>query len=127
MKVLVLDDDDITLYSIGFRLSKSGHQAIMAHTASEAFELLKKEKPDVVIADIMMPYMSGLEFLSVLQLEMGKKIPTIVISALNDREVINKSFQLGASDYIVKPVKTEDLQRCLHKIESQQKSYTEKV
>jgi DNA-binding response OmpR family regulator len=109
MKILVIDDDEFILKILAMRLKKEGHVPIVASKAQDALKIIYKEEPDLIISDIMMPYMSGLELLNLVNVQLLRHIPIILMSALSNKEVIDTSLQLGAYDYIVKPLRMKEL------------------
>ena len=83
-------------------------EVITSTDGREAMDLIKSQEPDLVISDIMMPFMSGLELLELIKAEQ-KKIPVILVSALDDVEVIQTAIGMGADDFVIKPVKMDEL------------------
>lgn len=63
MKILVAEDDELMLKMLEFRLKKDGHEVIVTHDGREALDKIEELVPDLVITDIMMPYLSGLEII----------------------------------------------------------------
>src|SRR5260370_41735029 len=104
-EILVVDDDDLirdTLYD----LPSPEYQCQTAETAEKALTRLEAETFDVVLTDISMPGLSGLELLgSVLQ--MYPKTPVIIISGISDQEHAEGLIKLGAFDYLLKPFRRE--------------------
>ncbi len=115
MKILVVDDEEMSIKLIEFQLKKDNHEVISTTDGREAVEMIKTEKPDLVISDIMMPFMSGLELLEIIKAE-NKKIPVILISALDDVEVVQTAIGMGADDFIIKPVKVDELTLRIHRV-----------
>ena len=101
-KILVVDDeDDVRLFLQDF-LSERSLQVEGAGSGEEALTKIAKNEPDIVLLDVMMPGMDGLQCLE----EIKKKSPNltvIMITALKDETRINKAKKLGAQNYIVKP------------------------
>lgn len=108
MKILVVDDEEMSIKLIEMQLMKDNHQILTSTDGREAVDIIKNEQPDLVISDIMMPFMSGLELLEIIKVE-NKKIPVILISALDDVEVVQTAIGMGADDFIIKPVKMDEL------------------
>lgn len=104
MKIMIIDDDEFTLKTMSLKLTKKGYEVVTACNADEALHSIPKQHPDLIIADVMMPYMSGLEFLNLLNFEYLEGIPVMMMSSLKNIEVVNLSLDLGAKDYIQKPV-----------------------
>ena len=115
MKILVVDDEEMSIKLIEIQLKKDSHEVISTTDGREAVEMIKMEKPDLVISDIMMPFMSGLELLEIIKAE-NKKIPVILISALDDVEVVQTAIGMGADDFIIKPVKVDELTLRIHRV-----------
>ncbi len=110
MKILICEDEEIMLTALEFRLRKQGFTVIKAENGRKAIEALKEDKPDLMIADIMMPHVSGLELIKFLRNDLGDtKMPIIVISAMEHDDVILEAFRLGATDFITKPFKPQEL------------------
>ncbi len=108
MKILVVDDEEMSIKLIEMQLLKDNHEVLTSTDGREAVDIIKNEQPDLVISDIMMPFMSGLELLEIIKVE-NKKIPVILISALDDVEVVQTAIGMGADDFIIKPVKMDEL------------------
>lgn len=109
MKVLVCEDEEIMLTALEFRLKKQGYTVKIAENGMKALELLESFTPDIIVADVMMPLMSGLELVDHLRNVLKNNIPVIIISALELDEVILEAFRLGANDFITKPFKPSEL------------------
>ena len=116
MKILVIDDDQITLDSISFFLKKEGFEVFKALDSYLALEILEKFKMDLIICDIMLPNLSGLGLLSLLKNFYLEKTPVLLISSLDQKEVLLSSMNLGAQDYLVKPINFEELISKIKKI-----------
>ncbi len=108
MVILVAEDDELILRTIEHKLLKEGYEVILSRNGNEAIEQLKKTVVDLIITDIMMPFASGVEILSAMN-SIGKKIPVIMLSSMGQEEVILNAFDLGASDFIVKPFSPNEL------------------
>ncbi|MCZ2223072.1 MAG: response regulator [Chitinophagales bacterium] len=80
MKILIAEDEPLMSTALEKKLLSDGHQVIAASDGRIALELLKKQLPDLIITDIMMPYTSGLELIGVVRAEFKHKIPIIVLS-----------------------------------------------
>ena len=106
MKVMVVEDDPVSLELIQTILKENDYEVVTAESGGEAITMLKAEEPvDIIVSDIMMPVMSGFQLVTYLNADAQfKKIPVILCSALNDIESVKKGLNLGAVDYIVKPV-----------------------
>jgi DNA-binding response OmpR family regulator len=110
MKILIADDELIMLKIIELRLKKDGHEVIVTSNGQEALEQIKLQDPDMIIADIMMPFTSGLEIVSVVkQNNTYRKVPIIILSSMGQENVVLEAFKLGADDYITKPFSPNEL------------------
>jgi DNA-binding response OmpR family regulator len=108
MKVLIVDDEEMAIKLVEHQMKLDGFEVITSTDGREAMDLIKSQEPDLVISDIMMPFMSGLELLEMIKAEQ-KKIPVILVSALDDVEVIQTAIGMGADDFVIKPVKMDEL------------------
>jgi DNA-binding response OmpR family regulator len=108
IKVLVVEDNPLMLKTIEMKLKKDGYETICCSDGKTALEKLASEMPDIVLTDIMLPYVSGLEIITVVK-AMEKKIPVIIFSSLGQEDVVEEAFSLGADDYITKPLSLTEL------------------
>lgn len=109
MKILICEDEEIMLTALEFRLKKQGFEVIRAEDGQVAIDKIRVEDPDLIIADIMMPHVSGLELITFVRQDLRKDTPVIVISALELDEVVLEASRLGANDFISKPFKPIEL------------------
>lgn len=106
MKSTILIVDDILLNRIMLEklILELGHRVLMAENGQVALELIMKDKPDLILLDIIMPVMNGFEMLMSLQSDKNlSSIPVLIISAVDDMDDIVKGIELGAADFLVKP------------------------
>ncbi|GAB4216257.1 MAG: response regulator transcription factor [Synechococcales cyanobacterium] len=116
-RILVVDDDATILLSLTRYLKKQGYQVYSGASGAEGLVLFSQESPDVIISDVMMPDMDGLEFCRRLrQLRGGELVPFIFLSAKGELDDRVHGYELGADDYITKPFEPREL---LAKIEAQ--------
>ena len=108
MKILVAEDDAIMLATITQQLKQEGFNVTAANNGREAIQIFETLNPDFVITDIMMPFTSGLEFVNIIR-NKSDKIPIIVLSALDEEDTVLEAFNLGADDFLTKPVKPGEL------------------
>ncbi|MCS7052312.1 MAG: response regulator [Ignavibacterium sp.] len=106
LKALVIDDDPTITKVVARVLIKRMQMDVKeANSAKDALSHLEQEIPDIIIVDYMMPIMTGKDLITLLKAdEKFKNIPIIVLSALNDPEIIKDIFSLKVDDYILKPV-----------------------
>lgn len=115
MKVLIVDDEEMAIKLVEHQMQLEGFKTFTTTDGREAIEIIKNEIPDLVISDIMMPFMSGLELLEYIKTE-AKKIPVILVSALDDVEVIQTAIGMGADDFVIKPVNMDELSLRIKKV-----------
>jgi len=109
MKVLICEDEEIMLTALQYRLRKHGFEIVVAKDGKEALEMIQQDPPNVLIADIMMPYMSGLELVEYVRQNLKSTLPIIIISALEQDDTVLEAFRCGVNDFIVKPFKPIEL------------------
>jgi DNA-binding NtrC family response regulator len=101
-KILVVDDERFITWSLKQHLEKEGYEAVSAESGEEAIELFKEEIPDIVILDIHLPGISGLETLEAIK-KINKDVIGIIITAHGDIETAVSAIKLGAYDFVEKP------------------------
>lgn len=115
-KILVVDDEPHIQKLIALRLKVNRFQVFTAGNGVEGLEIAKREKPDLILLDIMMPKMNGYEFLQKLKtMPSVRIIPIIMFTAKASQEDVDRAIALGAIDYVIKPF---DADRLLSKIYS---------
>jgi two-component system alkaline phosphatase synthesis response regulator PhoP len=103
-KILVIDDEEDILELVGFNLSKEGFRVIPASTGEKALDLVKSEIPDLIVLDLMLPGIDGLEFARRLKSEDDfPRIPIVMLTAKGEEADIVSGLELGADDYVTKP------------------------
>lgn len=106
-KVLIADDDKALLTVLADSFTLEGFNILKATNGQEALDVALREHPDIILLDILMPVMDGLEMLEKLRRdEWGKFVDVILLTNLNDAERVAKAAQEGAFDYLVKSDKT---------------------
>lgn len=100
-KILVVDDELLVLATTSMGLQQIGYDVIQADSGAWALQVCQQEKPDLVLLDICMPTMSGIEVAKVLD---ELNIPFIFLSAYSDEEMIQSAAAVGALGYLVKPL-----------------------
>src|SRR5579871_1058086 len=105
-KVLCIEDDRETAALIAEELAERGYDVHIAHDGREGFSAILKLMPDLVLSDISMPVMSGFELLERLTAlaPRFRNMPFVFLTALTDRDTELKGRQLGADDYVTKPI-----------------------
>lgn len=109
MKILAVDDNIINLATIEQEL-KDKYEVITVNSGVRAIRYLNKDKPDLVLLDVQMALMDGIETLKEMRtMENGATIPVIMLTSKKDRETVIEGSKLGILDYVVKPFDTQDL------------------
>jgi CheY-like chemotaxis protein len=115
--ILVVDDQPINVQLLKRKLEREGIQVTTAYNGIEALELVKRAKPDLILLDVMMPDMDGIEVCQRLQAdEQTRSIPIIFITARTTKEGKIEGLSVGAVDYITKPI---DLDETLARVQTQ--------
>jgi DNA-binding NtrC family response regulator len=107
-RILVVDDDDSLRRVTQFQLAQAGYQVSAAGSGMAALTALEKASFDLVVTDLNMPGMSGMDFLRTLRAE-NREIPIIIVTAYGSIESAVEAMKAGAYDYITKPVNNEEL------------------
>lgn len=108
--ILVADDEPINRALIQRRLERAGYRVLTAQNGREAVEKARSERPDLIILDVMMPVMDGLEACQLIKGdEATRDTPVIFLSARDETDIKVSGLSLGANDYISKPFKAEEL------------------
>lgn len=124
VNILVFDDDRIVATSLTASLEEQGFRAFSATTFEDAKHILEKENIHIVITDLNMPQINGLEFLQFVN-KYFPKIATIVITAYGSVETAVAALKMGAHDYITKPIDDEQLRASIQRAINQQKILAE--
>ena len=118
-KVLVVDDNEDIRGLLSLVLQNEGYEVFAAEDGAQALEKTYEEKPDLILLDVMMPGLSGLEVLSTIREHKDKKVnqvPIMMITAKSTIDDIDAAVELGASSYIVKPFRPANLAEKVHAI-----------
>jgi DNA-binding response OmpR family regulator len=102
MKILIAEDDTLTSKTMELCLKRDGYELICCLDGLDAMEKIELCNPDLVIVDIMLPYISGLEIIGKLK-QSGNPVPIIVVSAMGQQSVMDEAMLLGADAFISKP------------------------
>ncbi len=109
-KILVVDDEDDNLVVLKSRLSRRGYDVVCASSGDEALMKLEDEAPDLVLLDVMMPGMDGLETMGHIKASMSNEfLPIILLTAKDDKESMIQGLEAGADDYVGKPFDVDEL------------------
>jgi len=110
MRLLVVDDDNVTRKLLGLYLKGKGYEVSFAENGLDALEKLGTEDINMVLTDLNMPYMDGIEFIRHMKSEPSySNIPVLMVTTEADEEEKRKALEAGADGYLVKPVTAEDV------------------
>lgn len=108
-KVLIVEDERLLLKTIAFKLSKDGYDIKTACDGKEAKEIITDFLPDLVVSDVMMPFVNGLELVKFIKEFKEKEIKVILLTSLGQEDTVMKAFGLGADDFMTKPFSPTEL------------------
>ena len=106
-KILVIDDDEGMTELLSMVLSPESSQVITANTGAKGIEMAKKQSPDIIILDLMMPEVNGWTICQ--QIRKFSDVPILILSAIDSPALVAKALDVGADDYLVKPVSSSTL------------------
>lgn len=123
-KVLVVDDEPAILELLEYNFSKKGAQVSLAKNGVEGLELAQRELPQVIVLDIMMPVMSGIEMCRLLKADpLLKNIPVLFLSASNDDVLILSAMTAGGDHFVSKPIKISLLFEIVNELQEEFKQH----
>ena len=106
-KILIIDDSNTALVLMEYALKEAGYMSLVASSVKEATKLIEKHTPDLILLDLSMPEISGYDFLK-RKTELNiDNIPIIIVSAYDSVETIELTRNLGAVDFIAKPIRLD--------------------
>jgi DNA-binding NtrC family response regulator len=114
MAVLLIVDDDEAIRDALYELFEEEHRCHLAGTVEEAMKWLDTETYDVVLTDISMPGLSGVELLAALR-QRQERTPVIIITGLGDQEHAQGLMKMGAFDYLIKPFRLEIVEKSVRR------------
>ncbi|RMF77255.1 MAG: hybrid sensor histidine kinase/response regulator [Chloroflexi bacterium] len=122
--ILVVEDSEELLEGVIEILERAGHKAVGALNAIEGMRLARRQCPDLIVSDIMLPGVSGLQFLEHIRKDpKWPPIPVILITAKTARETMRQGMEIGADDFITKPFSPDELVRAINARLDRQKEY----
>ena len=110
--ILLVEDDKMVQNSFAKLLNFYVKSVYVADDGIEALEIYKQKKPDIIITDVKMPRLNGIDFIKKIR-EKDSKIPIVVTSAYTDQEYLLESIKLSLVEYLIKPMREEDLENVL--------------
>ncbi len=108
-KILLIEDDALIQKAVELKFKKEGFEVVCCNDGKVGLEKLTTELPDLVLTDLMLPYISGLEIVTAAKAIEGKDIHVIVLSSMGQEHIVEEAFGLGADDYITKPFSLNEL------------------
>lgn len=109
-RILIVDDNQDTIHILTVILNQGGYCTFAARDGVEALQKIQEEAPALILLDIMMPKLDGFGVMEVMRGDSGmSQIPVLVISAKVDHASKARSMELGAKDYIVKPINPDEI------------------
>lgn len=106
-RILVVDDEDAIVQLLSYNLKRAGYEVIAAQNGEEGLELARKESPDLVILDLMLPGMDGFDVCK--ELRRSSDIPILMLTARGEEIDRVVGFEIGADDYVSKPFSPREL------------------
>ncbi|HEU0264703.1 MAG TPA: sigma-54 dependent transcriptional regulator [Geobacterales bacterium] len=113
-RILVVDDEHLIRWSLEQNLKKQGYEVISAGSGEEALKLVREEQPDLILLDIQLPGMNGIEVLEKVK-EIDEDIIILMVTAHGGLETAVNAMRLGAYDYISKPFNLDEMSLIIHK------------
>jgi len=115
LKILFVEDDDLMRNTIKNVLEKNARTVLLAADGKEGLELFKQEAPDIVLTDIMMPVMNGLEMIHQIR-RLGSNVKIVVVSAYSEKDNFLKAIALGVNNFLIKPISYKNLLNVLEEL-----------
>jgi two-component system, OmpR family, response regulator VicR len=110
MKILVCEDDTMTLKALEHKLKQEGYTIVTATDGKQAENILTNDHSiDMLLTDLHMPFVSGLELIELVRSKLKKNIPIVMLTRVGLEDIVLQAFELGADDYVTKPFSPEDL------------------
>ena len=108
MKILIVDDDSTTRKLLGLFLRSKGYEVAYAENGIDGLEKLGRENPNMIISDLNMPYMDGIEFVKSVRSDPARaELPILMVTTEGDPEERERALSAGVNGYLVKPVTAE--------------------
>jgi len=109
-RVLIVDDDPDIVRLVSYNLSHAGYEVQTASTGQKALELVQKQPPDLIVLDVMLPDVDGMEVCRTLRQQLpSRRIPILMLTARGEEIDRVVGFELGADDYVAKPFSPREL------------------
>lgn len=108
-RILVVEDERLLLKTIAFKLSKEGYDVKTAGDGKQAMEVFDSFQPNLVVSDVMMPFVNGLELVKRVKDKDSNGVKVILLTSLGQEDTVMKAFELGADDFMTKPFSPTEL------------------
>lgn len=108
IKILYVEDNLTTAEELGYFLKRRAGKVYIAHDGQAGLDLFEKHSPDIIIVDLFLPVMSGIEMIKRIR-QINEKTPIIITSAVDDSGVILSAIDIGIHKYVLKPINTSEL------------------
>ncbi len=109
-RIIITDDEIMNLRMTEFILKKAGYETVKAASGIECLNAVREQKPDLILLDLLMPEMNGFQVIEQLgEIEGGRDIPIILLTAVEDKESLDKAAEMGVFACVGKPFKQEEL------------------
>lgn len=109
LKILLAEDDTMLASLLKYRIEKEGYLVTTTTNGKNVVEMLDQSLPDLLVADIMLPYFSGMELVDYLRNDLKSNTPIILISSASNDENLLNAFEIGANDFLSKPFSPAEL------------------
>jgi len=108
MKILIVDDDATTRKLLGLYLKVKGYDVAYAENGLDGIEKMGRENPNLIISDLNMPYMDGIEFVKTVRADPAhQEIPILMVTTEADPDERERAMSIGVNGYLIKPVTAE--------------------
>lgn len=111
--ILVVEDDKILRFSLTLALKAEGYRVLVAEDGEQGLQMAERDRPDLILLDVMMPYKNGFEVLRLLRAR-DAQVPVLLVTAKGEEEDRVRGLKLGADDYVVKPFGIAELLARVH-------------
>ena len=109
MKILIVEDNPMLLKALSYTFQKAGFQFLSAIDGLQAKEIFDNEQPDMVVSDLMLPFVTGLELIEYIRDTEERYTKIVALSSMKTEDTISLAFDLGVDDYIIKPYIASEL------------------
>lgn len=109
MKILIVDDDVLMLKALKFRMSKDGYEVHIAEDGRSAIELIEQNNFDLVLTDLMLPFINGFEIVTHIKNKKDSNTKVVILTAVGVDNAVTDGFAIGADEFITKPFSPAEL------------------